>query len=117
MIEDTKKETQKIRETTKAMVKAHTEKYEKQMAKLKREEERLKKIQDGTLRPRRRDDYDLYNEDDCDSIVYVDDDEFDSFNSYEEPETQVTSEDPMLYGGLPFGDGQIFFEDDGDAYL
>ena len=62
------------------------------------------------------DDWD--DDDDCDTIIYVDDDEFDSCNSYhEEPEPQVTSDEPMLYGGLPFGDGQIFFEDDGDAYL
>ena len=117
MIEDTKKEARKIREKTQAMVKARNEKYAREMERLKKEEERLRRIPDGTLKSRRRDDY-WDDDDDCDTIIYVDDDEFDSCNSYhEEPEPQVTSDEPMLYGGLPFGDGQIFFEDDGDAYL
>ncbi len=55
----------------------------------------------------------------CAPMYYYDDeDDFDSFESYqEEPEAQATSEEPMLYGGLPYGDGMMYFEDDGDAYL
>ena len=62
--------------------------------------------------------FDDDDDDDCNSIVYIDDDEFDTFNSYaEEPDPQPAPEEPMLYGGLPYGDGFIYFEDDGDAFL
>ena len=104
IIEDTRRETKKIREETKAAVKAQADKLNKDQERLERK-----------LRTRSRADYDF---DDEDEVILVEDDDFDSFDSYqEEPEPEVPSEEPMLYGGLPYGDGEIYFEDDGDAYL
>ena len=65
-------------------------------------------------------DDDIFDDDDDDDynrVVYIDEDEVDSFGSLYEESAAKGSSEPMLYGGLPFGDGQIYFEDDGDGYL
>ncbi len=56
----------------------------------------------------------FYDDEDWDD----DDDESDTFNSNAQQEKpKAAPKEPMLYGGIPYQDGQLFFEDDGDAFL